>query len=300
MMDRQNNAAFTLIELLVVVTIIVVLLALLTPAIDRAMTAAASAVCEANLHEWGVATRQYSLDYKGKRVGFKTEIRNYWWNPLAPYVGEPDFKQRPLGTLVLKANLCPEAPMRPGEGMDVPGTVSATVPVPGGPVTYTTGSKWGSAHKAWEWGASSVSGGPPLADTSFGSYGMNLWVADVTDQNSYYEGDNFFGRYANVPGDTPLFGDCNWVGSWPQGDERQPSGDLPPSDTENGNASGDSSWAVGGLMGRFVLNRHGLGNMAINLGYVDCSAQNVRLGDLWMQPWHKNFKKTDAYHNDYP
>src|ERR1043165_1931025 len=41
--------AFTLIELLVVITIIVVLLALLTPALDKAMYQAELAVCGANL-----------------------------------------------------------------------------------------------------------------------------------------------------------------------------------------------------------------------------------------------------------
>ena len=47
-------SAFTLVELLVVVAIIVVLLALLAPAMDRAIYQAEMAVCGANLH--GIAT----------------------------------------------------------------------------------------------------------------------------------------------------------------------------------------------------------------------------------------------------
>src|ERR1041385_9467428 len=48
--DMNRMTAFTLIELLVVITIIVVLLALLTPAVDRAIYSAELAVCEGKLH----------------------------------------------------------------------------------------------------------------------------------------------------------------------------------------------------------------------------------------------------------
>src|ERR1041385_261646 len=60
----RNPRAFTLIELLVVVTIIVVLLALLTPAIDKAMYAAKMAVCGANLRSMGWMATAYTQDNK--------------------------------------------------------------------------------------------------------------------------------------------------------------------------------------------------------------------------------------------
>jgi prepilin-type N-terminal cleavage/methylation domain-containing protein len=59
-----NTAAFTLIELLVVVTIIVVLLALLTPALDRAIYQAELAVCGSNQHAAVVGLLTYTGEYR--------------------------------------------------------------------------------------------------------------------------------------------------------------------------------------------------------------------------------------------
>jgi prepilin-type N-terminal cleavage/methylation domain-containing protein len=58
----RRESAFTLIELLVVVTIIVVLLALLSPALDRAIFEAQMAVCAANLHAIGAGAAGYAVD----------------------------------------------------------------------------------------------------------------------------------------------------------------------------------------------------------------------------------------------
>jgi prepilin-type N-terminal cleavage/methylation domain-containing protein len=54
------SRAFTLIELLVVITIIVVLLALLTPALDRAVYSAELTVCAARLSAIGVSAQTYA------------------------------------------------------------------------------------------------------------------------------------------------------------------------------------------------------------------------------------------------
>ena len=55
--------AFTLIELLVVVSIIALLLALLLPTAQRALEAADTAKCRANLHTIGQAYENYSVDH---------------------------------------------------------------------------------------------------------------------------------------------------------------------------------------------------------------------------------------------
>ena len=55
------HPGFTLIELLVVVTIIVILLAMLTPALDKAIYQAELVKCGANLHVTGSALLTYAL-----------------------------------------------------------------------------------------------------------------------------------------------------------------------------------------------------------------------------------------------
>src|SRR5688500_11147460 len=60
----ERGWGFTLIELLVVITIIVVLLALLTPAMDRAIYAAEMAVCGANENATGTSILVYTVDFK--------------------------------------------------------------------------------------------------------------------------------------------------------------------------------------------------------------------------------------------
>jgi len=56
------RAAFTLVELLVVIAIIVVLLALLAPALDRAVYQAELAVCGAQLHAIAASVQTYAVD----------------------------------------------------------------------------------------------------------------------------------------------------------------------------------------------------------------------------------------------
>src|ERR1041385_4688748 len=63
-LPMRRRSAFTLIELLVVVTIIVVLLALLTPALDKAVEQAERAVCAANKHSISIGSVAYALENK--------------------------------------------------------------------------------------------------------------------------------------------------------------------------------------------------------------------------------------------
>jgi prepilin-type N-terminal cleavage/methylation domain-containing protein len=58
------RCAFTLVELLVVVAIIVVLLALLTPALDKAIYEAEMTECAANMKAVCTAVNLYAVDYK--------------------------------------------------------------------------------------------------------------------------------------------------------------------------------------------------------------------------------------------
>ena len=276
------RAAFTLIELLVVITIIVVLLALLTPALDRAMAVGSSVVCLSTQRQWATAVHHYSADHKGGRMAVTVGSgRQGWWIRLAPYMGERGLGSRyPFG--IVKAMICPDGPPRPGEGRDVPGTTATQV---GGENVYVQGneSKWGSASQAWYWVATAN------RDTLiYGSYGWNYWTCHTPEWGQ--DPRKFFGRLNNLPGDAVLLGDANWHGAWPV------ESDLPPIDPEHGSAG--TSW--GTSMGRWAINRHPLSNMSVNIGFADGTARNLRLGELWALKWHKEFQSDRGYISAYP
>jgi prepilin-type N-terminal cleavage/methylation domain-containing protein/prepilin-type processing-associated H-X9-DG protein len=126
--DQQGAArgrAFTLIELLVVVTIMVVLLALLTPAIDRAMYQAELTVCEAKLDGVGTAFITYAVGsgrhYPALPIGMAS-------NNYAHYLswqGNPD--NRPMlgdhvGLPINRTFLCPLS-----DAVDLEGSLSTSI-----------------------------------------------------------------------------------------------------------------------------------------------------------------------------
>src|SRR5208283_1444542 len=89
----RGGLAFSLIELLVVIAVIAVLAALLLPALSRARSAADSAVCRSNLHQWGIGMRLYLDELKlypaDQLLGLgDTPIDSrFWYVRLKPYVG---------------------------------------------------------------------------------------------------------------------------------------------------------------------------------------------------------------------
>ncbi len=93
----RGVGAFTLIELLVVVTIIVMLLALLAPAMEKAIDAAEKAVCMSNQKTLGFANQMYANEARQWFVPVKTpnmaggapthtwaygDTEPWWFNPL--------------------------------------------------------------------------------------------------------------------------------------------------------------------------------------------------------------------------
>jgi len=63
-MSRQR--AFTLIELLVVIAIIALLMAILLPTLQRVRSQAKAAVCQANLHQWGLLFNTLAQSNEGQ------------------------------------------------------------------------------------------------------------------------------------------------------------------------------------------------------------------------------------------
>ena len=84
-------SAFTLIELLVVIAIIAILAALLLPALSRAKSAALTAACRSNLHQWGLALNMYTEDYNSYPLDYVNPgltgawDMQAWFQRLQPY-----------------------------------------------------------------------------------------------------------------------------------------------------------------------------------------------------------------------
>ena len=94
----QGTVAFTLIELLVVIAVIALLAALLLPALSRARSAADTAVCGSNLHQWTLALNLYVRDYEVYPVSGVAGAADtppgspgpQWYHRLTNYLG-PDW-----------------------------------------------------------------------------------------------------------------------------------------------------------------------------------------------------------------
>ncbi len=83
----RQPQAFTLVELLVVITIIAILLAMLTPALDRALYQAELAVCATRLRGLGTVITTYAAENRRKYPYRAERVRGDYGS--APNVREP-------------------------------------------------------------------------------------------------------------------------------------------------------------------------------------------------------------------
>ena len=275
-MPVKHPPGFTLVELLVVITIIVLLLALLAPALDRAISQAESALCMTNEAQLSRATSMYSLDFKGKVV-YVTGGRpqggagGNWPYRLAPYLGAPSFGKgsKPFSLPLVDVG---KTPVTPGSGFTdgfAPATQCPTTPNLG-----TTG--WGTADTAWLNGCHS-------------SYAMSGWVTTYTGfgHNTDSQRAKFFSRLRDAPSSTPLFSDATTSLMYPESNDGFPGHDT-KGDTYEGTRDGNPGFC----MGLICIDRHA---WAVNVSFVDGHAEHVRLGDLWLLPWHKDYVGSDRY-----
>ncbi len=92
--ETPGRPAFTLIELLVVIAIIAILAALLLPALNRAKSAADSAVCKSNLRQLGIGLAMYAQQCS------TYPMAGSWIYELQPFTGASYPPDNYVGPLV--------------------------------------------------------------------------------------------------------------------------------------------------------------------------------------------------------
>jgi len=260
----RKSRGFTLIELLVVIAVIVLLIALLLPALQKARNQARSAVCQANLRQWGSVLALYTEDSQGL---LPPSGEGALWFLRGPFVAEGD-PNRPRVFQNVKAKgiaCCPMA-VRTADDDNPPGHFS-TVTSSGG-----IEGKYGSTFEAWE-----IITPPPRFR---GSYGFNNWLFrpdfDTSAPLSFSgrrPGLDVFPieRRARIPVLVDSMGP--WEHIWDS---------LPP------------PW---GPAGRGVcINRH---NGQVNSLFLDFSVRKVGLKELWTLKWNMQFQPSYYIHGAY-
>jgi len=112
-MSWHLRSAFTLVELLVVITIVVILLALLAPALDKAIYQAELALCAARLHGVGTGMISYATAQK-RRYPNRTFVQSNagtWPNQL----NAANLDVRPLLREYLSINASLNCPLAPAQ-----------------------------------------------------------------------------------------------------------------------------------------------------------------------------------------
>ncbi|MHC4645482.1 MAG: type II secretion system protein [Planctomycetota bacterium] len=93
----EKRTGFTLIELLVVISIIALLMSILMPALNRANQQAKAAMCQSNLHQWGIIFEMYTSDHKGLFPP-DCSIRGGYVTLIIPYLRNEKLRLCPTAT----------------------------------------------------------------------------------------------------------------------------------------------------------------------------------------------------------
>jgi len=110
----HREKAFTLIELLVVIAIIALLMAILVPVLRSARNQARTAVCQANLKQWGQIFNLYTQDNEGfLPENFPTAFLVILRGPFETSNNRRVSSYAPIGTEGISC--CPMATKRPEE-----------------------------------------------------------------------------------------------------------------------------------------------------------------------------------------
>ena len=270
-MKIQRNA-FTLIELLVVISIIALMLSIVMPSLTRAKEKARELICKSNLHQWNIVFLAYAHENDDKFWMEYTPAsglqQGQWMPVLAPYYGNID-----------KLRLCPSA-SKANKFADAVGI-------------GTEKAYWGEGGDGGDLAQKfNLTRNSDSLNKNFSSYGINLWINDVTppthvgwrDRPQYHWRTVLQAKASQIP----VLMDCTWFGASPD----NPDVDLTEDPLE---VTSRSYWSErtystvnwSNDIARLLIARH---DFAINMCLMDGSAKEVDLEDLWVFKWHKEFK----------
>ena len=214
----KERRAFTLIELLVVISIIALLVSILMPALAKARKQAKALVCRVNERSLCLGSSLYWLDNDGKMFEYGSGSGDgfLWINQVGEFVDDVD-----------EVRYCPEA--SPRDNLDLVGVRQV-----------------GTAKEPWGWcNAVGEYGEGPLER---GSYGLNGWlfaamVNPFTPNDLWWKKVGNFRSTSNIP----VFGDSNWVDSWPDNTNTiSPDLDLALGELNSGFGDGMFELMMGG------------------------------------------------------
>ena len=246
----SHRRGFTLIELLVVIAIIALLMAILMPALNRVKNQAQKISCQARLKQWGLIFKLYTDDHDGY-FNNRDVTGGLWMSALQSYY--KDDKQMLL---------CPTATKLMAHNLDFGTFKAASLEVAG-------------------------------FDTYIFSYGINSWTNSVEQDRDARLLEWFWRNTQNnstvlpnqrqiegKPVSTnmiPVFGDSTWYDAWPR-DTDTPAQTMDAFFITNQGTSQE--------MNHFCINRH---DGFVNLLFMDWSARNVGLKELWTLKWHRSY-----------
>ena len=129
----------------------------------------------------------------------------------------------------------------------------------------------------WDGDTTFATWGPKGFGGTYGSYGINAWVANPPDYEPAFEykrKKNWRTPRVDGGNNIPLLADCWWPEGWAEHFDT-----VPP-------YSGYFEAVTYNDMGHFCINRH---DGFINMLFLDYSVRKVGLKELWKLKWHRKY-----------